>query len=362
MGQHERYSITPQMAEYDRLGPVWIPYLMFCNARNFESPSCRTDELGFRHTYNKSAHLVTREAFILSAERKGIVVGGSTVFGVGATQDQRTLVSRLNAHSNTLWFNFGGRAFNSTQEWIQAFMHIVALEKISEVLLVSGMNNLEIMFLAPHYSPTYGAFFSQSVFEQALAPRNGCRRPLWKMVANGVAEALRDWVAERRSHEDLEGFQFQKAKLRFNDGKNYQLMLNVFERDLALWGALTRSLNCRVTFVLQPLATWVKKQFVEEELRLFEILDNHPAQHWVPLAHLAAGMYETYRRDVHEICLRQHIPFVDSNPWFTAREWYFVDRVHLTDNGYNRFSEQLTALLGLTRGNDFSSLQEAAKV
>ena len=73
-------------------------------------------------------------------------MGGSTVFGVGATDDKFTISSQLNLRSDIAWFNLGGRSFNSTQEWIQSLLHFELLQSVDHVIICSGINALYLMF------------------------------------------------------------------------------------------------------------------------------------------------------------------------------------------------------------------------
>ena len=43
-----RYSLTSQMREYDKLGHIWRPYVMFAQQQNFRSPIVNTDNFGLR--------------------------------------------------------------------------------------------------------------------------------------------------------------------------------------------------------------------------------------------------------------------------------------------------------------------------
>ena len=55
------------------------------------------------------------------------------------------------------------------------------------------------------------------------------------------------------------------------------------------------------------------------------------------------------RQDVAEICSSLRIPFVDLNAEeaFASDTWLFVDRVHLTDEGYRLTAALLKERLGL---------------
>jgi hypothetical protein len=120
------------MRDYDELGmrQEWVPHLMYFHPRNVALKSVTTDEFGFRNTTGAKPGAPT-----------ALLVGGSSVFGIGATSDAMTIPSLLNTATKYSWLNFGGRAFNSTQEAI--LVHLSNTKKIEgPIVVMSGANNL----------------------------------------------------------------------------------------------------------------------------------------------------------------------------------------------------------------------------
>ncbi len=115
MTADRRYQLLPQMQVYDNLASPSAPYVMFTNDTNFRSSNCNTDEHGFRYTWSKEGWLDYGQ-FQNKEDTNGCFFGGSTIFGVGASHDCKTIPSMVNSQSDPTWFNFGNRAFNSTQE------------------------------------------------------------------------------------------------------------------------------------------------------------------------------------------------------------------------------------------------------
>ena len=115
----QRNSIVPQMRDYDELGmnQEWVPHLMYFQPRNAALKSVSSVEFGFRNTTGVKPGAPT-----------ALLVGGSSVFGIGATSDAMTIPSLLNATTKYNWRNLGGRAFNSTQEAI--LVHLSNAKKI----------------------------------------------------------------------------------------------------------------------------------------------------------------------------------------------------------------------------------------
>ena len=138
---NKRYSITPQMKFYDQLSVDFEAYTMFFNTKLFNSKIVNTDELGFRYNFFKN-DTSTFTNLINNQDEFSIVIGGSTVFGFGATGDDKTLSSLLTKKSGELYLNFGATAFNSKQEIILFTNYFTKLKKIKKVIIVSGVNDL----------------------------------------------------------------------------------------------------------------------------------------------------------------------------------------------------------------------------
>ena len=115
----QRNLLVPQMRDYDELGmnQEWVPHLMYFHPRNVALKSVSTDEYGIRKTSGARTDSPT-----------ALLVGGSSVFGIGATSDSTTIPSLLNAGTRYNWLNLGGRAFNSTQEVI--LVHLANIKKL----------------------------------------------------------------------------------------------------------------------------------------------------------------------------------------------------------------------------------------
>lgn len=324
----QRYAIAPQMADYDQIGEKqqWVPYLMsFCQPDcNF--PSVSTNSFGFRTTLDRAGKPITNvsQNFSQASTRHcSIVVGGSTVFGVGATHDGHTIPSILNQITQGQWLNFGGRAFNSTQEVILFMLHLP--RNIDRIVLFSGANNI-LLALLNNPSPVYGAFFNQSVFDSAMKNPSGEYVGIRRTLVQLLKEVCH-CVMDRGGSPDLSGN-------NFNDD-SYQNILFCFKRDLRAFKLLASGLGVQMYFALQPMATWIDKMLSSEEERLFGILDGLQTKAWLVLSKDVGTVRDRYFEDVAEICKEENVPFCNINldPAFRKAEWLFVDRIHLTDRG-----------------------------
>src|SRR5436190_24187228 len=98
----DAYAHAPQMRDYDALDPVLHPYLGFTSPPNFRSPSVSTDSAGFRRSEFRGRVVSSDSA---PAEGYGVALGSSFVFGVGATHDRHSVVSRLAEEAGRPYLN-----------------------------------------------------------------------------------------------------------------------------------------------------------------------------------------------------------------------------------------------------------------
>lgn len=328
MSLEKRNKIVPQMIDYDQIGDQWVPYVMRFDRPLRKFPSVSTDENGFRHTTSKDGQSIV--SFVEFNKTGNVphsaIVGSSACFGVGATKNVHTIASYMNKITDSIWFNYGGRALNSTQEVILFLLFLP--NKLDKLVIFSGVNNLTLSYLSSESSPYYNSFFFQSVFEKAMdAPGD-------------------DIISVRKSFSQLMLGLKQKLLLpdrkpaRKNIDLQYDNILSCFKRDLDIINSLGKARGFEVYFALQPVATWIDKHLSVEEKQIFSILDAL-SMDWIVLSKYISAQREQYKKDVQVICEEIGVPFINLNSYddFTEKDWLFVDRVHLTDSGYQLCSE-----------------------
>ena len=324
-----RNLIVPQMRDYDELGmrQEWVPHLMYFHPRNVALKSVTTDEFGFRNTTGAKPGAPT-----------ALLVGGSSVFGIGATSDAMTIPSLLNTATKYNWLNFGGRAFNSTQEAI--LVHLSNTKKIEgPIVVMSGANNLTRSLMSGSFSKMFGAFFHQGLFESQMRSAAVGNRALARQLIAGLSE--RFGVGKKQQSQDASNPNHSKAA-------SYDAMLTVFERDCEYFQMLAKHNSTSASFVLQPFAPWIQKSLTTQETELFRLLDQEAEGFSRVLSELAERKQQ-YTQDLQAICARTGLKFVDLNTASELQkpEWLFVDRVHLTDAGYSVVAKLLVRDLSL---------------
>lgn len=330
-----RLRLAPQMAEYDKLGALSVPrpYVMFSGAPNYRSSVVNTDKQGMRHS-------------CMRAEGDyGIIVGASAAFGVGASADVHALGPLLFLNTNIPWLNFAGRAFTSAQELIlfQSIKLPRSLGKLREIVIFSGFNDLFLYHYASNFDPTFGAFFFSDSYRLFAPPvPQGWRRKLFKRLAYPILGETPDYVSGAfpgllwpSSRDERK----QQAK------PDRQVVTDIFARNMQLWKLFAADLGAKLTFVLQPVATWMGKRLTPEEAEIFAELDRELLwQRGIASMTPATGAW--LRANLAIVCRELSIAWLDMNSILADRtDWLFVDRVHLNDAGYLACAEAIARVL-----------------
>jgi len=348
-----RAKLTPQMLKYEEKFGIrgeirWLPYLMYFHHPSYSSEVVNTDRLGFR--ISKGAGGQASAGGRVPKGPVRLLVGSSTAFGIGATKDEATIASRLWSRHATKapWLNFAGRSHNSTQELLLFVLYRHLLPQIEEIVIFSGFNNLGLSRLPRSQQGDHGAFFNCGEYFEKMAQLRYLRH------RNG---SIFDRFGERRSRvtgsED-----WSVPELAEQIANAAELTV----RHLEAWKLLTSAAGTKLSFVLQPMATWVRERPAPQEKLLFDELDRIDAQGvWSPSGRSFQGMFgdissmETRRRYSDALqngCEILGVPFLDLNPVLAEAvgpdDWLFVDRIHFTDGGYDLVSGLLATHLNLT--------------
>ena len=341
----ERYAIVPQMRVYDQLPSVLAPYVTAISKPNFRSEVLNTDSCGFRISHGRNG-LIDSERWWRDSKR-AIVLGGSFAFGVGASSDRHTLASGLNALTPYSFLNLGIRAANSTQELIAS---IPFLDSAERIIVCSGINNLVVTLQSTGKNELYGPVFAEEAFE-ALSPYSlheltalvrarldaiGLRMLLGEVGSRILNKLLR---AKRSRHiqkdEATPGALLSDTNLMDVAGK----ALKRQRRDLSII-AKTIAPHGKLIFVAQPFADVSRGKPCLEEQRLFDLTDGLQGAHWHILKSHLSELWPSYVAELGALCKKEGIEFVNLNT-HDFRGWTYVDRVHMTDEGYRQASRRI---------------------
>ena len=332
-------SLTPQMAEFSARftyngGIRWLPYLMYFNPPNYRSAVVNTDSRGFRFSrvhgvdYSATEHGGVQKARLLA--------GNSMVFGMGATSDEWTLSSRMALHDpkESHWINFGSVGFNSTQELMLMVLYGHLLPPIEEIVLISGFNNLGLARLPAELRGENGAFFNCNRFFKAMTAKNGSAL---NSLATRIVETVRRvrYTSETPSMDSKLSTFAEPSSVA--DQIDYAAELTL--RHVSVWKALAAGLNVKLTFMLQPLATWVRAKGSPEEVALFTELDETGqfTQGYGDVLGQEVG--RAYAAKLETGTRAMGIDFIDLNPLLAAEltpdRWVYTDRIHFNDQGHD---------------------------
>jgi lysophospholipase L1-like esterase len=348
-----RYRVAPQMKHYDQHGVVWVPFMMYFHQPNYSSEALNTDPQGFRHTFKNQHALIDKTD--IKSDPVNLLVGSSTVFGVGASHDSKTIPSLLNLKSNDLWLNFGIRGFTSTQEFILFMTHHHQFKKIRRIIVMSGINDLVIYMMSSQFNKKMGSFFWASQFNQAMkTPMSFSHKVIRRFLRAGLRPfygneidyekvSLRKTLAMLQKKITLADLKKSIPKpltkpILDHEGEKEDL-INPLERNLKNWKVFSDQLGFELTYVLQPFANWLPERILsDEEKVLFKILDNAPDNPWhIHAKRMGFDKHEWFKSRLQGICDIERIDFYDMNEYLSDsrfnNKWLFVDRIHLTDEG-----------------------------
>ena len=311
----KRYKLVPQMEYYDQISCEFKPFVMFFNKKNFSSNVVNTDEDGFRlNILNNNTNTLKN---LYKEKEVSLVIGGSTVFGFGASSDEKTVSSQLSKLSNEIYLNLGATAFNSMQELILFINFFQNFKKIKNVIILSGVNDL---FLShSQKKDTWGNFFFKSEYE----------------LLHSKTKKIKDRFLKL----------FNKNKID-NHTIDIDHMFNQFTYDkiFNIWSNLEKYNNFKVHFFLQPFPSWFNKNLTKEEIMLFDLLDNSNNEAHNVLKKISEyEIYQKYSDIIRISSIKNSINYFNLNDEITndnnKNDWLFVDRVHMTDLGYDVISK-----------------------
>ena len=333
----ERYAIAPQLKDYDNLPSVWKPYTMFCQYPNYVSESVNTDDIGQRFTTLNNGERLNISTIKGKCD---LLIGASTAFGVGATHDRFSISSVLSDSSGRQVISLSGRAYNSRQELLLFIENMHLFDKIENIIIMSGANNLYVSSFRDKFAPPF--FWSQSFYE--AISKIGLNKNFLLLAAFfeflGFKEI--DWsnTSKLKLINNISDICFGRDDRKTKSSINISAAADRTIQDLNTFKKLSKSLGFNLFFCLQPVAGWLRKPPVKEEQILFEKTSEQVKEVLIQLC--SQSTHAEYKSSIAKFCKESEICFHDLNTNIEfAEEWLFVDRVHLTDLGYSRVAKYI---------------------
>jgi hypothetical protein len=323
---------APQMRDYDALDPVLHPYLGFTSPLNFRSPSVSTDSAGFRLS-EFDGKVVSTES--VPGDGYGVALGSSFTFGVGATHDRHSVVSRLAEESGKPFLNRAIRAGNSLQELLAA---LPVLERADDVVACTGVNNLAVAFLS---SRTYGDL-GPLFYDELIALLAGRRLDELTSGLGGtrLMSRLKTSLSAARVPDQRHG----PARPHLAPEEITSDAADRHLRDLRLVVAAAHP-AARVIFVLQSFLDPAQRELHPEERELVRPVNGSAREWWSSPVEFAELHWASYTEKLRAGCARIGVPFgmLEASKF---DGWAFLDRVHMTDNGQQQAATKIREMMG----------------
>lgn len=341
-----RYSIYPQMREYDSMAPVQlVPYAMLAGPSLYDGNRIKTDKHGFRITRNFDISYTVEN--IEKYDEVNIIIGGSTVFGVGATSDDKTISSILSISKNEIWLNLGIRACNSFQEIIHLNRFLYKSKKVKKIVVFSGANDLYLRLVNDFDSDFdygFGTKFSSIAnfhpYKQALSVFFGSIyniEPV-EIIQKKLYEII-FWPIFKRHDKTA------SKKVTITLEEKINRFIDVYKRNFEIYSGISKIHQCEVHFILQPLIFWSGKEISKNESSVLEYLDElQRGDYWAEVKKTLSeeSIKNKIVENLNSIAAYYNISFFNSNSLFKGlKEDCFVDSVHLTDYGNKVIAEYL---------------------
>lgn len=350
MKNNYRYKFSPQLKIYDKIYNSWHPYVMFKQPQNINNKVFSTDRFGMRYTVDGNDN-EKYSLFDLQNKRQNnkqiAIVGGSTAFGVGATNDIKTISSYLTSFVDYDVFNLGFRAFNHFQELIMFQQVFHKFNNLKYVIFISGFNDIFFSKFVQSSENNIPFYFESEFNYRMNYPQNSIfKNLLHKILPKDYSNRV-DWIND--NNKKIFQKIFKKIPKINQNIKNSNWKIK-YERNFNIWKALSEALNFKVIFALQPFINWTNKELSEEEkLIVNEIKENNSDKVLQALNSISKKDHIDATNFFKNICSKNQFEFIDMNNLMNIasnkKKWFFVDSVHLNDNGYSELSNDIIKLI-----------------
>ncbi|MCP4185381.1 MAG: long-chain-fatty-acid--CoA ligase [Hyphomicrobiales bacterium] len=323
-------KINTVIDRYIEVDSVMTPYVMRSSPPCFCSEAINTDKYGHRISYDAEGVVDSHSWW--QRKRRGLLIGNSVAFGVGATSDRTSMISALNNHSNYSFLNLGVMAANSTQELTAA---IPFLTESDCVLIFSGGSNLFLNLNQVGQYDLYGPFQGDDLFVE-----------LGKIRFRTVKKILKDPDSHKPQNLASENKARQGSELKLTQDEiesRFERAVALHRRDLQIIAGACGS-SVPVLFALQPMAMIAKPNLTPEEEALFKYYRLRDWEWRTVVDPYAVELWPRYTEALRQMCSDLGVPFTDTSE-LDFEGWCFVDHGHMTDYGYDYMAKYLTKWL-----------------
>lgn len=342
---HPRFKHYPQHGDYYRMYPAYRPFVYWINEPSYRSAYVNTDDLGVRWTILPGGSVADVHALKTHFEQCDIIIGGSTVFGVDASADDKTISSYLSS-DDVPCINLGNRGATSYQELLLFMFMQPKFPKIRNIHILSGVNDCSLAAMEGSLIyDGYGGIFGQdhymtypymSNLSVCYDDQSYNRLRMYNAIErryrdNGfIRSIIRAFLGKAYGNEPLRNLATDK---RMSFERKLEQNLKNLSNQFSSWKALADGHGASLRYFLQPCVNWNDKAVSKVEAECYGAdLKVYPS-----MADYANPAFHTsYSKSVKALCENAGIPFHDTNDALHslgADIDIFTDVCHLTDSG-----------------------------
>ena len=332
----------------DRVGQVrhpFHPYLGYVQAPNFSYTITKGSSEEMTIVTDENGYSITPSFAHASPDITIIVTGGSTIFGVGSSDNSTTVPSILERLINER-LNIRAEVVNLALRGGQSFQEMLLVDRFfaenqaNLVLAVSGRNDASQAFFEPTVE---GAFLKKHVWDNAVVLVHRAERGEFMLI--NLGSKLRSWsYTYDLLYRQLDKFK-KKGKsqspgeptafnLRREAVTNIKQRAKITAAHYAASDKISKMNGASFVMFLQP-TPYYKDHWTEEEIigirRKYE----------------SGDIMEKYRRHEHDFYnafrkTEKPFQFVDlSNIFSESKQTLYIDQCHYNDLAAEKFAEQI---------------------
>ena len=343
------YNLVPQQKFYDSMGADWKPIIMFNQFPNIRSKYCNTDTFGlrFNNLKDNSKKISIFENTISNKKKNAIIIGNSTTFGEGQSSDEKTISNFLTENSEYNFYNFSGRGFSGFQEIAQFLILNHNVLNLDRIIVISGVNDSYLPYFIDKFDDEQTPIFGYNKFLKTMSNASrGWKNKIFKaLFSNFLKNKKKDWnrINSLNWRDELFGSSTLKSEDNIEVSKDVALK-QILERNINIWSFITKGMNIKFDYILQPVGSWCKPVKTKEEEAIFNEENNLSSNQKI-FKHVDHNKYLLVKKIIRNATNKNGLNFCDMNEEFNNNEleekWLFTSRLHLSDMGSEILSKKI---------------------
>ena len=335
----------PYRESVGQVANPYHPYLGYVHAPNktYDTSKARIERMS-RIATDENGYSITPSFSYSNPDITIVVTGGSTIFGVGSTDNTSTVPSilerlinqRLNQRAEVL--NLAMRGFQSFQEMV-LLDRFFAENRADFVLAISGRNDANQAVSDPTVE---GAFFKKRIWNNAVSLVHRAERG--EFMAINIVSKLRSWsytydllYRQIVPHKKIGSWaQAPKLNLRKETVTNIKQRAKITATHFAAADQISKMNGAAFVMILQP-TPFNKTNWAAEEKRNITSLKQYKNDKRISAYRQKENEFYSALREI-----EKPFQFIDlSNIFLESRETLYFDNCHYIDRGAEQFAEKI---------------------